>query len=168
MTAGPSGQPPEPPMPSLQVFPWWYYPLPASQYLYVDSFDANGAPQIIAPGAVDVVVAGTEFRVLDGQRAVITGIALGVNVPTAADDYFFTLKRNNGAIEGVRRLRNFSVAANASVREFGGFAIKLEPNDVVQWTVTNSGAAPISIFLSYQGWMTSVNDIARVEQGSNY
>lgn len=165
--AGFGDAPPAPP-PTLQVFPWWYYPPPASQYVYVDSLAATGAAQVVVAGGQDVVVAGTQFAVVDGQRAVITGIAIGVQTPLPTDNYFFTLKRNNGPIEGVRALRNFPVAANASVREFGGFAIKFEPRDSIEWTVTNNGANPVTIFLSYQGWIASVNEIERIQQGNNY
>lgn len=156
------------PPPTLQVFPWWFYPPPASQYFYVDSLDSTGASQVIPALTSDVRVAGTRINVLTGERAVIVGVSLVVQSPTATDNYFFTLKRNGGPVQGVNKLRNFAIVANGAVRDFGGFAIKLEPGDEVEWFVSNAGAAPITINLNYQGWRVATNEIERIQQGVNY
>ena len=156
-----------PPPPTLQVFPWWFYPAPASQYFYVDTLDDAGAAQVIAPGAQNVALAGAQLRVNKNERAVIVSISLVAQLPTPTDNYFFTLLRNGGPVEGLRRLRNFAVAANASVRDFAGFAVKLEPGDLMTWTVTNNGGAAVTVALNYQGWRTNVNEIERIQQGAN-
>jgi hypothetical protein len=152
-------------IPTLQVFPWWYYPLDASQYIYVDTLDAAGVSQVIPAGAQNVPLLGSELQVNQGEVAVIVAIALVVQVPTAADNYFFTLRRNSGPVEGLRRLRNFSVAANASVREFGGYAVQLSPSDLVDFTCTNNGAAPVTIALNYQGWRSSALAVEKQKNG---
>lgn len=157
-----------PPPPTLQVFPWWFYPPPASTYFYVDTLNALGASQVAPPGASDLAVQGAGFIVNDGDRAVIVGISLVTQSPTAADNYFFTLKRNGGPVQGADRLRNFAVVANASVRDFSGYAIKLEPGDEVSWSITNLGLNPITFNLNYQGWRSSLNEIERIQQGVNY
>lgn len=165
---GPSGAEVPPPAASLQVFPWWYYPLPSSQYIYVDTFNAAGTPQTIAAGAQAVLLAGSQMQVNVGERAVIVAIAVMIQSSLATDNYFFTMLRNGGPVEGLRQLRNFAIAANGAVREFGGYAVKLSDGDSVSWTVTNNGAAPIVVSLSYQGWRASADEISRFQQGVNY
>lgn len=152
-------------IPTLQVFPWWYYPLDASQYIYVDTLDATGASQVIPAGAQNVPLLGSDLQIGQGEVGVIVAIALVVQVPTAADNYFFTMLRNSGPVEGLRRLRNFAVAANASVREFGGYAIQLSPSDLVSFTCTNNGAAPITISINYQGWRSSSIAVEKQKNG---
>lgn len=167
MGGGGGGDAP-PPAASLQVFPWWFYPPPAATYFYVDSLAATGASQVIAAGAQDVRVDGSAFIVEDGDRAVIVAIALVTQLPLAADDFTWALKRNGGIVQGLGQLRNFAVPANAAVREFSGYAIKLEPGDEVEWFVTNNGAAPVTVSVNYQGWRAAVNEIERIQQGVNY
>lgn len=149
--------------PSLQVFPWWYYPPEGSSYFYVDAPN-----QVVAAGVQNQVLTDSIFRVRDGQRAVITSIALVVQLPTATDDFFYTMRRNNGPVQGMDRLRNFALPANAAVRDLNGYTIRLQPGDEISWTVTNNGVAAVTVGVSYIGWNTMVTDIERVSQGIKY
>jgi hypothetical protein len=156
-----------PPAPSLQVFPWWLYPPPSGQYFYVDSFAATGAAQVI-PAGTTAILAGSDLTINQGERGIIAGIALMTQNTLPTDNYFFTLLRNGGPVEGVRNLRSFSIAANGVAREYGGFVIKLQPADRVEWSVTNNGGAPVSVSVSYQGWRAATAEIERMQGGINY
>lgn len=155
------------PAPTLQITPWWQNPPPSSQYFYVDSFEASGAYQSVAAGT-SASILGSSLQINEGERAVISGISLVVDAPLATDNYYWTLLRNGGPVEGLNRLRNFSIAANGAVRPFNGYVIKLDPRDLVEWTVTNNGGAAVSVSISYFGWRASIAEIARVQQGINY
>lgn len=149
--------------PSLNIFPWWYYPPEGSSYFY-----RSTPNQTIAAGAQNILLTDSEFIVGDGQRAVITSIALIVQLPTVLDDFFYTMRRNGGPIDGLDRLRNFALPANASVVDLNGYTIRLQPGDVITWTVTNNGAAARDVSVKYIGWNTMLTDIERVSQGIKY
>jgi hypothetical protein len=151
-------------MPALQVFPWWYYPASGSQYFYRDT----RPNQVVAAGAQNQLLTDSELVIGRGQRGVIVGIALTVQAPTIADDFFYTLLRNNAPVSGLDRLRNFAVVANAAVRDFNGYSLQLEPADQMSWTVTNNGAAAVTVGVSYFGWQTMVTEIDRIQKGANY
>lgn len=154
-----------PPMPSLQIKPWWEQPFPSSQYIYVDTFAATGAAQVVPSLAQSVLMVGSEYQVPSGDNAVISAVSLLVQSSLATDNYFFTMLRNGSPVQGLDRLRNFSIAANGAVREYAGYAVKLEPNDIVQWTVTNNGGAAVSVSVSYQGWTAAKAEIERIQGG---
>lgn len=149
--------------PSLQIFPWWYYPPEASSYFY-----RSTPNQSIAALAQNVALTDSEFTVRDGQRAVITSIALIVQAPTVNDDFFYTMLRNGGPVEGVDRLRNFALPANAAVVDLNGYTIRLQPGDRISWTVTNNGAAARIVSVKYFGWNTMIPEIERITQGIKY
>lgn len=155
-------------VPALQIKPWYEQPFPSSQYIYVDTFAQTGAAQVVAAGAQDVLMAGSEYVVPSGDNAVISAVSLLVQASLPTDNYFFTMLRNGSPVQGLDRLRNFSIAANGAVREYAGYAVKLEPNDFITWRVTNNGGAAVSVAVSYQGWTSAKAEIERIQGGTPF
>lgn len=148
--------------PALQIFPWWYYPPQGSQYIYIDTGN-----QLVAAGAQNFLLPNSGLQVNAAEQAVIVGVSLVVQTPTQADDFYYTMLRNGGPVSGLDRLRNFPITANAAVRDFNGYTIRLKAGDRISWTVSNAGAA-VTVGVSYLGWRTNQSDIARLDQGANY
>lgn len=149
--------------PTMVIFPWWYVPPTSSTYFYRDSGN-----QVVAPGAVNQVLAGSELIVGPATRAVVQSIALVVQVPTVADDFIYTMRRNGGPVQGLDALRNFQLPANASVRDLNGYTLQFQPGDSITWTVSNFGAAAVTVGVSYLGYAVMIPEIERVSQGINY
>lgn len=151
------------PVPTLAISPWWEQPLPSSQFIYQDTLNTTGAAQSVAAGASDVLLIGSEYQVPSTFRGVITGFALLVQASLATDNFYFTFKRNGGPIQGLDRLRTFPIASNGVVREFGGYAIRLQQGDRVAVAVTNPGLAAVLVTVSYLGWIAASAEIERIE-----
>lgn len=151
------------PSPQLIIFPWWYVPPTSSTYFYRDTGN-----QVVPVGAVNQLLAGSEFVVGAGTRAVVQSIALVVQLPVVTDDFIYTMRRNGGPVQGLDAIRNFALPANASVRDLNGYNLQFQPGDTVSWTVTNFGAAAVTVGVSYLGYSVMIPEIERVSQGINY
>lgn len=158
----------QPIVPSLQVAPWWQQPLPSSQFVYGDSLQATGTVQVVPNGGIITVLAGTAFQVPSSFKAVITNVTLLVQSSTPTDNFFFTFRRNQGPIEGLRQLRTFPIAGNGTVRPFNGYVVRLDSGDLFDCTVTNSGPAAVSVSVSYLGWIAAQSEIERFQSSFNY
>lgn len=153
------------PQRTVQIFPPWQYPIPSARAFYARSYN-----NVIAAGAVDVVIPGCTFTTASGQDACIRSVVALVLQPTTAMVLSFAIKLNGVVLPGWDQLQMPPVNASAISQPFSGTddIIRVSQNTVITVTCTNLSAANYTVGMSLGGWFWPSVDATRLMGGLEY
>lgn len=134
------------PLPSLQLFPPWLYPIDSAT-----DFQPRADDEALVAGAT-IQPASLVTKLNSGYAGVVRFVTIFINLPTTDLDVSFALTINNGPVPGWDNMRSFPRNANNISLTFEG-VVQVPQNATIGITIVeHSGLFPWTVGASYGGW----------------
>lgn len=142
--------------PVRNIFPPWVYKLPASQDFNSNRFDlalAAAAGATVIPVTFDMPPTFVGYLQIFG---------IYILSPTALQDITFTLRINNGPVQGWDNIKFPPGVANFVVQNFGDLQVPIPDSAHVDVLVTNNNANAFTVGAKIAGWYHPWNEEQRI------